>query len=244
MTSAITLDDVESALWQAGIRRAATIDSILRLVRLYRMAAVVPRVPPEPPPPVRIGPGESDPATRTSRCAKCLRIKSWNQFLTGTDQADTCRSCVKITGIPDDAIFTCSSCGRGKHASHFYRRGDLASGYSGKCKDCHDGKSTCAGCGVRWETIHLEDGKCPPCRTGRDAPAGKYLCRKCGCRKILGDFPAGKRAHPPRSSWCTECARLYGGQERVPQRKCPGCGKRKPAASYPEGSARCPGCQP
>jgi hypothetical protein len=202
----VTLDDVEDSLWRSGIRSAATVDSILRLVRLYRMAAArVPEAPPE-------------------RCARCLRV---------TDGA--CKNCAA------DAIFTCRSCGIPKSAGEFYRRHDLSAGYYRKCKNCHDRKDACRTCGTRWQAEHLQEGQCPPCRTGPPAPTGRYLCRKCGGRKAIAEFPPVKQEDPSRQSWCSDCRDRYG-RERVPTRTCPACRKRKPVTSYPEPGA-CLACR-
>jgi hypothetical protein len=174
LTSAVTIEDIESELWRAGIRSARVIDDLLRLVRLYRLAAA-----------------RQDPA-----CPRCLRMKSW-----------VCLSCL---GASEDASFTCTGCGRSKHASDFYRRRDLTSGYSRKCKNCHDQRSTCRTCGKRWQAAHLQDSQCPPCREGPSSPTGRYLCRKCGGRKVITEFPEGKQEDPSRQFWCADCTARYG----------------------------------
>lgn len=223
MTSAVTIDDIEGELWKAGLRSARVIDDILRLVRLYKLASVRQEIPV----PV-LEPGGSDPGTMTAKCVRCLKVKNWSQFLTSVKgRSEICRTCLKDADAAEDIYIRCANCGRTRHASDFYRRRDLASGYSPRCKDCHDDKVTCPGCHGRWDAADMAGDRCPPCSEGRRA-SGRYLCRKCNRRLDIACFPAAKAAHPAQSFWCGECTARFG----LSRRRCPRCEKRQPLSAF------------
>lgn len=172
MTSAITREDVESVLWQSGIRSPDKIKRILRTIDLYAFTLARKYVPsPEQPrdPYYYLMPGESDKGIKVTRCIKCTEVKNWSLFSADsrrdTGHGITCKLCRKPkpkTVRPDGYEMKCRTCGEVKIAEgNFEKRSDSKSGYKLTCFSCEKNQF------------------CPSC--GRKRPKGSFTAESPSC---------------------------------------------------------------
>lgn len=156
MTSAITREDVESVLWQSGIRSHDTIKRLLRTIDLYAFTIARQYVPaPDQPndPYYYLGPGDSDKGIKVTRCLRCTEVKNWNLFPADsrreTGHGITCKICRKPAGRPVSGKMKCRTCGEEKDTEgNFERRPDSRTGWKLTCIAC-EAKMKCPVCGRR-----------------------------------------------------------------------------------------------
>lgn len=126
MTQRVSREQLEDAIFSAGIRSPYVKQALLRVIEGYVASQVLLRVP-LCDVPVRIapyaelGPGESDMTAEMTRCQQCLLVKEWGSFHrdgnSRTGHKLTCRSCLRLRNANPPGktgLYTCRWC-KGKY---------------------------------------------------------------------------------------------------------------------------------
>lgn len=176
MTSMMGRDDVESRVWEAGVRDPRKVRLIMEAVDLYAIAFAQRTLNAEEAllPPLK--PGDYDAARAVICCLECGTVKHFMLFpkVKGAPngRGNMCKHCTDAPRpaasrfTDPDKIIVCRECGDAKKADgNFYVRRDNLSGYMKACKDCVSGKRVCPGC----------DRK----RMARKFISGSELCASC-----------------------------------------------------------------
>lgn len=253
MTSAVSRDDVEDQLWR-HVRPGtspAVIRSLLKTIDQYAIFAArkytvdddLPPVVITPDPYEHILPGQFDMELGMGRCLRCEIPKSIHEFTKNsaskTGRRPECRLCRKQGGWREirPRKRQCVVCGKRKEVSNFL---------GSKCLDCVDQMKTCLCCYERQSAdefpLHPDRRDlCRTCRKTRRADIAillsQYLCRACGERKWVEEFPAGKRLYPQRNFACKKCEGKPQASRHTKENDglylCRSCNKRHDINDFP-----------
>jgi hypothetical protein len=148
MPSAVTLEDIQDALYLFGVRDKAKASRILRMVERYAETRNPVLVPRSSDPYYYLGMGESDMAQKKARCATCGKVKDWSLYplmkTSPTKHSDVCKLCrdegrPSLAAVPPGLELCCHGCKEMKKAStHFIRHASSKTGFGHYCQECRD----------------------------------------------------------------------------------------------------------
>ena len=125
MTSALSKEDLRSALYSAGVKNPRKLDEMMRLIRVFALQEARKAVPLEDAAPVAelvLLPGECDMERDVSCCLSCEKVKDWKCF--HIDQGNPpskrrkrCKSCLRESKPAQS--YKCRGCGMPRKLHEF-----------------------------------------------------------------------------------------------------------------------------